>query len=347
MEVQYIQLIKIDHENNDVSPEELGEEGNVRDYVMDMVENIADNVGDREYEYKEGEETMKGYVDSFITGENRELITVLIANRLLNKESDAQIRYAHITEIQKGIMLIAFCWMADDQYKVVISKADYTEFIEEATGQKKNGLPTKKKIFKSYVANVTLRDRLYNITKIVTYDVNAKQAKYWYEDFLDLKAKLDDKANTKRAFEVIRSQILEPLRKNYKRDFLCLWNSTVRYMRSEGQFSVDYYTTNILGDYHPFDERLNITALQTKALALPDKFKFDRVFTKVPQEIKTKIKTELKLSDDMTLLIKEGLANLDSVILPELDNEGNKYIMIRSEEGYAYANNIRNRESTD
>lgn len=347
MEVQYIQLIKIDHENNCVAIEEYGEEGNVRDYVMEMVSNITENVGDREYEYKESEETMKRYVGSFISGENREQVAVLIANRLLKKEMDVQIRYAHITEIQKGIMLIAFCWMAENQYKVVISKADYTEFIEEATGQKKNGLPTKKKIFKSYVANVTLCDGIYDITKIVTYDVNSKQAKYWYDDFLDLKVKLDDKSNTKRAFEVIRSQILEPLRKNYKRDFLCLWNTTVRYMRSDGQFSIDYYGNEILGNYHPFDERLNIIALQNKVLVLPEKFKFDKVFTKVPQEIKTKVKTEIKLSNDIALLIKEGLSNLESVILPQSDNEGNKYIMIKSDEGYAYANNIRNHEGSN
>ena len=63
---------------------------------------------------------------------------------------------------------------------VVICKADYTEFIEEATGQKKNGLPTKKKIFKSFCANVTKNADLYTIGKKVTF-VNHQYSVRWVE----------------------------------------------------------------------------------------------------------------------------------------------------------------------
>ena len=44
--------------------------------------------------------------------------------------------------------------------EIVICKADYTEFIEETTGEKKNGLPTKKKIFKLYLAIIQSEDLL-------------------------------------------------------------------------------------------------------------------------------------------------------------------------------------------
>ncbi len=53
-------------------------------------------------------------------------------------------------------MLFAFCKMTDRDYKIVISKADYSEFLEETSGERKNGLPIKKKIFKSFIANVTI-----------------------------------------------------------------------------------------------------------------------------------------------------------------------------------------------
>ncbi len=37
MEIEYLQLIKIDHENNCVVVEQIAEEGNVRDYVGMLV----------------------------------------------------------------------------------------------------------------------------------------------------------------------------------------------------------------------------------------------------------------------------------------------------------------------
>ena len=42
MTVEYLKLIKIDHENNIVQEEPLNSEGNVKDYVMDIVGQITD-----------------------------------------------------------------------------------------------------------------------------------------------------------------------------------------------------------------------------------------------------------------------------------------------------------------
>ena len=58
MEIIYLKLIKIDHDNNDVAEEPLNEEGNVRDYVMDIIGQITDNAGDRRFAFKETEMTM-------------------------------------------------------------------------------------------------------------------------------------------------------------------------------------------------------------------------------------------------------------------------------------------------
>ena len=41
MEIEYLQLIKIDHENNCVVVEQIAEEGNVRDYVMATIEPVS------------------------------------------------------------------------------------------------------------------------------------------------------------------------------------------------------------------------------------------------------------------------------------------------------------------
>ena len=154
MNIEYLKLIKIDHDNNCVTEENVDDKDNVRVYVMSIIEQVSSNAGEREYEFKENELTMKTLLEKVIENNDRDAQSLAIANRLLAKENEAEQKYHQITEIQRGILLIAYCKMTDDEYKIVICKADYTEFIEEATGQKKNGLPTKKKIFKSFCANV-------------------------------------------------------------------------------------------------------------------------------------------------------------------------------------------------
>ena len=341
MEVSYIQLIKIDHDNNNVVVEPIDEQENIKQYVMDMLATISENIGEREYIFKDGEETMKTYLNRFISEDDKFETTLNIAKRLLSKEQDTQLKYAHITQIQKGIMLASLCQMTDRDYKVIIAKADYSEFLEEASGEKRNGLPTKKKIFKSFIANVVIVDGAYSISKMVTFDVNSSQAKYWYNDFLDLEAKLDDETNTKKAFDEINARILTPIKKDSKDDYWCLYNATLSYMRSEGEFDIEYYANEILGKYTPKNPNVKIKDLSKKALELPEKRNFDKKFTKVPKAIKKKIKAIIPLTEDISLSVTDnGNPSLRNIIKPHKDEEGHKYIMVKSDEGYSYANGL-------
>lgn len=341
MEVQYLKLIKIDHDNNSVVVENVEEQESVRNYVMSIIEQISENSGDRKYRFKSDEMTMRTYLDNLVKNNNRDEQSIAIANRLLSKENQAQERYSRITEIQKGILLIGFCKMTDIEYKMVICKADYTEFIEEATGQKKNGLPTKKKIFKSFCGNVTMNGGVHSYDKLVTFDVNSNQAKYWYSDFLDLDVCLDDTENTRKAFRFICSKILDPLRNDHPHEHLRLWNITVGYMRSEGEFSIDYYADNILGTYQP-EDGLDMTSIVRKAKELPAQWGFDNRFNKVPTAINSRFKQEYDLTEDIKLTLTNHIQNLGRTIKSYIDNEDNKYIMIKSEKGYRIANSIHN-----
>ena len=341
MDVSYIQLVKIDHDNNRVVMEPIDDQENIKQYVMDILVAISENVGEREYIFKDGEETMKTYLNSFINEDNKYETTLDIAKRLLSKEKDTQIKYAHITQIQKGIMLASLCKMTDRDYKVIIAKADYSEFLEESSGKKKNGLPTKKKIFKSFIANVVMVNEVYTISKMVTFDVNSSQAKYWYNDFLDLEAKLDDETNTKKAFDEINARVLTPIKNKSKDDYWCLYNATLRYMRSDGEFDIEYYANEILGQYTPLNSEINIAELCIKACELPEKRNFDRRFTKVPRAIKRKLKTIVALTEDISLSVADnGNPSLRNVIKSHKDEEGCKYIMVKSEEGYSYAKGL-------
>ena len=103
----------------------------------------------------------------------------------------------------------------------------------------------------------------YSFGEIVTFDVNSKQSKYWYDEFLDLKALHDNGENTERAFNYLKSKILDPVKKKSKSDYLVLWNTTVAYMRSAGEFSMGHYADNILAVYKPEENSLNMNELAT------------------------------------------------------------------------------------
>ena len=114
-------------------------------------------------------------------------------------------------------------------------------------------------------------------------------------------------------------------------------------MRSDGEFSIDYYADTILGHYHP-EDNLNMQKIIEKVKQLPEKGKFDNKFTKVPNEIKSKIRQEYNLTRDIKLSINEHIPDLDKTILAHKDNEDNKFIMIRSEFGYNLAKKIQNEQ---
>ena len=345
MDIEYLKLIKIDHENNNVQEQPLDDDGNVRDYVMDIIGQITVNAGERRYKFKEEELTMKTWIGDIVNDNERDSRAESIAERLLQKEEAAQQRYRNITDIQKGILLIAYCKMTDTEYKMVICKADFSEFIEETTGEKKNGLPTKKKIFKSFSANISVNAGVHNYGDIITFDVNAKQSKYWYDDFLDLVALRNDEANTERAFSFINSKILDPIKKDSRSDYLCLWNSTVAYMRCDGEFSIDSYADEILAAYHPLIEGIDMDALAIKARSLPEKFNFDRRFQKVPSKIRAKSKKEIPLTHDIDLVLKNSIPHIERTIKPYVDDNGAKFIMVNSEEGYKYAEKLVERDN--
>lgn len=176
---------------------------------------------------------------------------------------------------------------------------------------------------------------------MVTFDVNSSQAKYWYNDFLDLEAKLDDEANTKKAFDEINARVLIPIKKDSKDDYWCLYNATLRYMRSDGEFDIEHYANEILGKYSPINPRISMKDLTQKVLELPEKRHFDKKFIKVPKAIKKRIKVIVPLTEDISLSVADnGNPSLKNIIKPHEDGEGSKFIMVKSDEGYSYAKGL-------
>lgn len=336
MEIIYHKLYKIDIETQDASIQEFDENDNVEQYIYDLLNGISESEGDREYLFEEGSITMKTYLTNIVQDRDRDSTCQDIATRLLKEESKAQKRIERLKKrIQRGMLIISYVKIDDTDFKIILSKADYNEFIEEVTGKKRSGLPLEQKIFKSFVGNISTDEDEFN--KLVTFDSNTKKTVYWTNNFLELVEIRDDEKNTLTAFNAIKRKILNPIRKKHKADYLLLWNATVAYFRREGDFDLDHYRDEIIGNYQPIDENFKTEPLKSKIDKLPQDFNFDRKFTNAPKAVKAGFKNTIKLSDEIDLILKHDVPNPKRTFIAYEGPGGEKYIAIKSEKGYEYA----------
>lgn len=343
MKTIFTKLFKIDLLSEQCTEEIFSDKQNIQKYLDELLDTIVSSPGDREYKFDETLVTTKTRIIALLKDndeQTKNYESLLLAQKLLNVELDTQKKMQKMkVEIQKGVLIIAALKINDATYKFVITKADYAEFVEETTGNTKSGLPLKKKIFKSFIADIHSYNNEYTFQRILTYDSNVNHSVYWWKSFLELKELRDNITNTKTAFNLIDVNILSPLQKNYKSDYIKLWNSTVTYFRTKGEFDIDYYAENIIGNYTPYDASLNMEQLKAKTGDLQKKNKFDNKFEKEPSAVTKRIKKELRLTNEIDLVIKQDIPNLSSILKPK-NEDGKKYIMILSSDGYEYARGL-------
>src|SRR5690606_17151726 len=93
--------------------------------------------------------------------------TKKIADRLHRKEIDSDNKNNLGIELLKGIAVISLVKFDNGTQKLIISKADYNEFLDVLSYTKRQGFPIKKKIYKAFVADV---DDTLTIVKVAVYD---------------------------------------------------------------------------------------------------------------------------------------------------------------------------------
>lgn len=319
--------------------------GNIENYVTNILVQTANASVERKYKFNVNLHTTKDRINCLLTqhGVSLENTMLEMGNHLASIEKQFNDNNQHLKgHIPDGVLLIAYVDMETDEcdHKIIILKSDYDEFIAEHTGQQSTGLSVKNQIFKTCQYNVRWYDNSYEIQQIAASDSTKRQAAYWLKDFLELESIRQDKENTEKAYDLIKKKILNPLKENHKPDYLILYNSTISYMRSDGMFDLDYYKEEIVGNYIPYDDTLDVNSLKGKIDQLRNSDKFDAQFPKVPSAIKDKLKSVIKLTDEMYLNIKHDIPGLASKIFP-FEQGQRKGITIISHEGFDYAKGVQ------
>lgn len=339
MDIILNKLYKIDVANNEATERpEYQEKENFKIYIQNLLAYISEKNPEREYKFKSGATEVKTLSNKIMTN-GCPISSQAIANRLLDKEKDAQAdlnRKNLNKDIQKGMLIIAFVKMTDYACKFIISKVDYDEFISELTGDIVSGISTRRKVYKALVCEVNTDN---SIISTLVFDTNTPGSVYWWKNFLELDVVTNDEENTQRAFDAIEKNILNPLKRKHKPDYFHIWNSTILYFRSSEEFSIEGYLAHI-GEYTPYDDTLNMDKFRENVRKLPDNVKnqFDRRFTIAKNKIKKRLKNVIKLTDQIDLQIKQDIPNLENTIIATLGEDGVKYVKIKSSVGYDYFN---------
>jgi len=349
MEIIFSKLFKIDITAKIAEERpDLHKIANFKIYIQNMLEQISKKSPDRYYQFRSEYTEVRSLISKILFNNEYDDSSLAIANRLLTKEKYAQEdldKKKLKQRITKGMLIVSLIRMTSEASKLVILKVDYDEFISDLTGEIATGLSIRRKVYKALICEL---DNEKTILTTAIYDTNTSGSTYWWDKFLELDVIRQNNINTKNAFDAIHGEILKPLKRNYKQDYLHLWNITLGYFKLGGEFSLDFYVNDILGNYKPYNNKVNMAELMTKCAKLPEKLaennKFDRRFTKDKAILKGKnYHKTIKISNEIDLVLNDYVANLPDIITAKYNPETNeKFLILRSDLGYEYAKSLKN-----
>ncbi|KYP16167.1 nucleoid-associated protein [Flavihumibacter sp. CACIAM 22H1] len=329
MKVKFKKVYKLNHESTKVEEIKLSEDKNdFNDYLDELINDVVFDERSKQFNFPEEETRIMTIIRS--TRDRREDEQLKkIANKLLKAESLAQQKIEHLDrEIQRGILLIASVISSDTSY-FVICKAEHFDFISEVDKRRAQGLPIKKKIFKSFVAHLGKGGKL---NRAMVGDSKPRISSYWWKDFLELIEVYTSEYNTERIWDVLDRKVFSPMKDRFKADRTYLRNATVHFFRKKDEFILTDYLSEVIDSYKPEDNDLDIKVISEKIKQLPEKESFDNRFEIAKDKLKKKVRTSIKLSPELRLEILNS-TDLRTLVKAEIIR-GVKTILIRSDEGY-------------
>lgn len=311
----------------------------------------SENDSSRDYEPIDTNRTVLMCVSSIIKGTvllkddkaKHDSLSDSIALKLLDVEKAVQERIGKMTEVQKGSIVQSLI-LDDGEYKFVIAKVEHAEWYDGETLEKNFGFPGKnKRVWKSAVIGLNVVEDDVIITSIKVYVNN--NAKYWTEDFLEVKETKTDAANTKAVMHTVES-VLKPIKNISMQDYYNLRNTVVHELQSGQIISYPDMICSLLDTYEPTSENVNVHELKEKLLIAHEKGKFDTLFQTDPKSIKGQVKITIPISLSIEVIVKEGIPNWKDEFLVHEKSDGRKYLMIRCDNEQTLSSFPRDKEWT-
>jgi hypothetical protein len=332
MNILNIALHLVDVATSSVSPITMStQHADLKRYIEELLEKITSAESKRKFKFGSNTTEVKSSINRMLQGEDFDVASKIVADRLLTKEILAQADIAQLKyEIQKGVLIQAVI-EKNNRKQFVIAKADHSNYLDDQQYRARTGLPIKKKIYKAFLAQFDASGRIIHL---YVYDTNASIAKYWWSDFLELTEENTDEHNTDRAFESIDKGVMAKIKEEYRADHNILRNRMLGFFRSSGVFEMDAFIENTIGDYEPINSALDVEGLKSKIRQLPEKKGFDTQFNIKVEVIKAKkLKNVIPINDKIELHINDYIGDLSQIIHAYV-RDGEKYIRIKTDSGY-------------
>lgn len=314
-------------------------EEQIAQYISSVYKDVTERLkSKREYDFTDktydGGKTLKDKLSEVINPETRDATCLFLAGKLKYSEDEKEIIIQKTgKEIQRGLLLFLFAEEAG-QYKLIITKADDTSIIENGSGTLRNGVPKKKRVFKSFVVDVTKdAEENYVFTNLFIYDSMTSQSQYWWQDFLLLEEHLKNDQNTTRALQTINTKILNYVQKKSPVDYHNLSNIVYAEFNTDGEYDNEAFANDVIGNYHPVSTKVDIEELKRRATEMPSTGKFDPKFQKDVKAARKYKKETVELTDNIDLVLKAPTAQTMNDIRT-YTRGGAKYIEIRTDKGY-------------
>jgi hypothetical protein len=335
MDILYSSLHQIDHYNERVVDVDIARtSADLGTYIERLLTEIVDNSNNRKFRFGSNTTEVRATIDMYL-GDRCVEASLINANRLLRIEQQAQEGISRPSiEIQRGSLFQAF--IEDDGFKkVIISKADHSEFLDETDFMLHTGLPWKKKVFKAVIIEINNQSLISNV---YVYDTNRSLSKYWWSDFLELSEVYTDSQNTKTVLDLLDKKIFDPMKRISPADHTYLRNSSIKYFRSRTDFVLEEYIEEVFNNYTPVNTEFNPERYIDKVKNLPERWGFDPTFTIVKEDInkRTLKENKISLTEKIDLVINDYVEDLKSTIKSSKEIDGKKFIKIYTETGYEY-----------
>lgn len=311
MDIKSIFLHHIDVKNNLVTEMVLDENSlNLQNYVLSLVDEILEQPNKRLYSFKDGNTEVKGSLISILQNlENVDKTILNNANRLLEKEKKTQewMDKRLDVEIQKG-SLLHLHFNTEGTNQIIICKVEHDEILSETNFDFIKGLNTKKKVFKAILVYF---DTDNNITHNYIFDKN--NSKYWWDDFLELNQLNTDDKNTETSLHEI-DKVLNTYKAKFYADYLIVRNALIGHYRSKDSFNFSDMVNDVFTNYTPISTDFPKDKIISRITVLPNSKGFDTQFTISKKDINKRVKTHIKLSNNLYLNINDYVEDLKNII---------------------------------
>ena len=310
------------------------------EYVVELIGHINSNTNIRNFKTRSSDTEVITCIKHIMNNPANDDTVVektdSIARRLLVKEIEAQQIVARMdTNVQKGSLIQALLYNEEiGTHTYLLAKVEHSDFVDDADFSFKSGFSKDKKtLWKSCLIDIPDVDAATYYAKIYSNTV----AKYWSNDFLELDELVTDETNTLNAFKAIESTLNRSIRSIAPKDHTIIRNAVISYLKSHEHFDYGMMINEVFEGYQVADlseERLE--NLKSLLQGLPERYHFDRQFQPVASAINARIKKVYDVNDGIQIKITSEIRDLKETITAYTDNEGTRYIKIKTNNDLTY-----------